>query len=59
MTTRKPRFTERLTLPVRPRMRKDVERIAAELDVPATEILRDWLEECIERHGKAKTGKKR
>ena len=42
MTTRKPRFAERLTLPVRPQMRQDVERIAAELDVPATEFLRDW-----------------
>ena len=53
----KRRFSERLTVAARPKMREDVERIAAELDEPVTETLRRWIERGIEAHGRAKRRK--
>ena len=44
------RYSERIAVAVRPKMRQDLERIAADLDEPVTDLLREWLERCIQSH---------
>ena len=53
----KRRFSERLTIAARPAMREAVERIAAELDEPVTELLRRWTERGVHAHERAKRRK--
>ena len=44
------RYSARVMLALRPKTRRDLERIAAELDAPLTEVLRDWIDRCIQSH---------
>ena len=52
------RFSEQVMLTCRPAMRADLEQIAAELDIPLSQLLREWTSRAIESHKRAKRREK-